>query len=624
MSEQSRRTRRQMRQEPTAPANSQAPQSAAATPATPKSEQPTTIPIHASSTQPVQHFPFNFQSPAPETTVVPPVIPAAPAPESTASEAPTEPSAKEKMLKGSAWMTAGSIMSRILGAIYVIPWVAWFGNHSGQANALFAIGYNIYSLFLIVSTAGIPGAVAKQVAHYNAMNEYNMGRRLFRSGLSLMAVMGVLSAGILYVLAPALSTGNPAAVPVIRSLSWPLLVIPVMSLFRGFFQGYADMMPSAISQFLEQLARIIYMLAMTYWIMQIGHGNYVDAVTQSTFAAFIGAIASLLTLAWYYMRKHRQWHTLYENSNDELHQSTRQMLWEMIRQAIPFIILDAGVTIFQWVDQYTFIRWIGRFVGGSSASHYELFQLFAFSANKLIMITVSLASSMAVTSIPLLSEAYTRGEDKTLRDQIDNTIELFFFIMIPAAIGMAVVVKPLYTIFYGYNFSGTLILEFSSYVSVALGFFTVLAAVLQGLYQNRMAIAYFVVGLIVKLILQYPMIATFKVFGPLVATAIGLAVTCTLMMRSLNQMFHLKASELLRRIGLILFFTLIMYGVCAVLEHGVFMVLNPMSHIQSMIGLIIVAGIGGAIYGYLVLRTRLADAVLGGRVAGLRRRLHIK
>lgn len=624
MSEQSRRTRRQKRSEPATSASSQAPQSAATTQATTKSEQPTTIPIHASSTQPVQHFPFNFQSPAPETTVVPPVIPAAPEPKQQSADQTNEPSAKEKMLKGSAWMTAGSIMSRILGAIYVIPWVAWFGKHSGQANALFAIGYNIYSLFLIVSTAGIPGAVAKQVAHYNAMNEYNMGRRLFRSGLSLMAVMGVLSAGILYVLAPALSTGNPAAVPVIRSLSWPLLVIPVMSLFRGFFQGYADMMPSAISQFLEQLARIIYMLAMTYWIMQIGHGNYVDAVTQSTFAAFIGAIASLLTLAWYYMRKHRQWHTLYENSNDDLHQSTRQMLWEMIRQAIPFIILDAGVTIFQWVDQYTFIRWIGRFVGGTSASHYELFQLFAFSANKLIMITVSLASSMAVTSIPLLSEAYTRGEDKTLRDQIDNTIELFFFIMIPAAIGMAVVAKPLYTIFYGYNFSGTLILEFSSYVSVALGFFTVLAAVLQGLYQNRMAIAYFVVGLIVKLILQYPMIATFKVFGPLVATAIGLAVTCTLMMRSLNQMFHLKASELLRRIGLILFFTLIMYGVCALLEHGVFMILNPMSHIQSMIGLVIVAGIGGAIYGYLVLRSRLADAILGGRVAGLRRRLHIK
>lgn len=140
---------------------------------------------------------------------------------------------KEKMLRGSAWMTAGSMFSRILGALYVIPWMMWFGRESGQANALFAIGYNIYSVFLIISTAGIPGAVAKQVSHYNAMNEYKTGRKLFRSGMYLMVIMGIVSAVALYVLAPWLSTGDKDAIPVMRSLAAPLLVIPMMSLFRG-------------------------------------------------------------------------------------------------------------------------------------------------------------------------------------------------------------------------------------------------------------------------------------------------------------------------------------------------------------------------------------------------------
>lgn len=109
---------------------------------------------------------------------------------------------KETMVKGSAWMTFGSIVSRILGALYIIPWYAWMGSHGNIANALTAKSYNIYSLFIIISTAGIPGAVAKQVAKYNALNEYDIGRKLFRRGLILMAIFGVICAAIMYFGAP--------------------------------------------------------------------------------------------------------------------------------------------------------------------------------------------------------------------------------------------------------------------------------------------------------------------------------------------------------------------------------------------------------------------------------------
>ena len=100
---------------------------------------------------------------------------------------------KEKMIRGSAWMTAGSVFSRILGAIYVIPWRIWLGAAFLTANALFTKGYQIYSLFLIISTAGVPGAVSKQVARYNAMGEYKTGMRLFYHGTFAMFIMGILS-----------------------------------------------------------------------------------------------------------------------------------------------------------------------------------------------------------------------------------------------------------------------------------------------------------------------------------------------------------------------------------------------------------------------------------------------
>ena len=83
------------------------------------------------------------------------------------------------MVKGSAWMTASNIISRMLGAIYIIPGTLGWASTETEANSLFSMGYTIYALFLMISTAGIPGAIAKQTSHYNSLNEYKISRQLF-------------------------------------------------------------------------------------------------------------------------------------------------------------------------------------------------------------------------------------------------------------------------------------------------------------------------------------------------------------------------------------------------------------------------------------------------------------
>lgn len=249
---------------------------------------------------------------------------------------------KETMVKGSAWMTFGSIVSRILGALYIIPWYAWMGSHGNIANALTAKSYNIYSLFIIISTAGIPGAVAKQVAKYNALNEYDIGRKLFRRGLILMAIFGVICAAIMYFGAPILATDNiigallhgaesdPRQVAVMRSLSYAVLIIPILSIMRGYFQGYADMMPPAMSQFVEQLARVLWMLLTAYIIMQVQHGSYVHAVVQSNLAAAIGAVFGILLLVWFLYRRRNELNALMEHSNHAIKISTAGIFGKLL------------------------------------------------------------------------------------------------------------------------------------------------------------------------------------------------------------------------------------------------------------------------------------------------------
>ncbi|MCM1570985.1 polysaccharide biosynthesis protein [Latilactobacillus sakei subsp. carnosus] len=536
----------------------------------------------------------------------------------------TDKSSQSKMLRGSAWMTAGSIFSRILGAIYVIPWPIWFGVNFLAANNLFGRGYQIYSVLIVVSTAGIPGALSKQIAHYNEMNEYGVGQKLFQKSLILMLIMGILSAGALYLLAPVLSQGDARMIPVFHSLCWPLLVIPLLSIMRGFFQGYAEMAPSAISQFIEQVARVIYMTVTVFVITQVLRGSYIDAVTQATFAAFIGAVAGLLLLIWHYLKQRPRIEKLIAGSNNAITVSMNDLLKGIIKQSIPFIVIDASINLVYIIDQYSFNRMMSDFVIASDHQLWNLYTLFAVNANKLISITVSLAAAMAVTAVPLMSAAHVRGNQKELRQQIGSTIQLFNLVMIPAAFGMAAVAEPLYTLFYSHDALGISVLQFSSYISILLGLFTVLGAILQGLYQNRLALFYLLIGFIVKIVAQYPAIYFFRVYGPLVSTGLAFATSSILMLAALHRYYHFDAWQTIRRLIGIVGFSVIMYLMTSLTVKGLLLVFNPQSRLQSVLVLAISVAVGGLVYAVLALKSRLADYVLGSNLDRFRRKLKLK
>ncbi|KRL04938.1 putative polysaccharide biosynthesis protein [Liquorilactobacillus oeni] len=533
-------------------------------------------------------------------------------------------SAKAKMLRGSAWMTMGSIFSRILGAIYIIPWYAWFGKDNLAANYLYTQGYTVYSVFLMISIAGIPSAVSKQVAHYNAKNEYALGQRLYKKLVLLMLGLGIGAALIMWLIAPLISQGDPKVVPVYRSLAIALTIIPLMSLTRGFFQGYQDMFPSALSQLLEQVARVCYMLAATYLIMRVLKGSYVTGVVHSTFAAFIGALGGLTFLGFFYLKKKKRLNELAAQSANQLDISDGQVIKDLLVESVPFIIIGVSTTLYNLLDQFTFKKIMLFSTNFSVKMINDLYAIFAGNANKLIMITISLAAAMAATVIPLLSEAYTKKDQKQISAQITDAVELFLLLMLPCSLGMAAVAKPLYVVFYQYDITGIYVLSFSAYVAIPIGLFMVLSSLLQGIYQNKLAIRYFVIGIIIKIILQVPLTMLLHPFGPLLATAAGMMVSNWLMLRCFYYSYQLDLNRVTRRFDALLLFSLVTFVVALGTVQVSSLFLNLQYRIQAMLSLLMSVGTGGFCYVYLCLKTRMADKILGARASGLRRLLRIR
>ena len=531
-----------------------------------------------------------------------------------------------QMLRGTVWLTASNFISRLLGAAYIIPWYIWMGKHGAEANGLFTMGYNIYAWFLLISTAGVPVAVAKQVAKYNTKGQEEHSFAMIRGFLKFMSLLGLVFAIIMYVLSPVfanLSGGGKDLIPVMQSLSWAVLIFPSMSVIRGFFQGHNNLKPYAISQIAEQVIRVIWMLLTAYFIMKVGSGDYVEAVTQSTFAAFIGMGASLLVLVYYLWKTGLLQHIIHRPESDS-QIDTKALLWDTIREAIPFIVTGSAIQLFQIIDQMTYSNVMSWFTNFTRSELLVQFSYFSANPNKITMILIAVATSIGGVGIPLLTENYVKGDFRAAGKLVQDNLTMLVAFLLPATIGAVAIAEPLYTVFYGKPDSlalGLFILAMLQ--TIILGLYTVLSPMIQALFQNRKAILYFGYGVLVKLILQVPFIYVFKSYGPLLSTTIGLMIPIVLMYKEIHQVTHFNRKTVFKRSLLTAILTLIMLLVVLVAGLILGLVIKPNGRVTSMLYVALIGGVGIVVYGGLGLRLRFLDRFIGSKAASLRNKFHI-
>jgi O-antigen/teichoic acid export membrane protein len=335
-----------------------------------------------------------------------------------------------RIVTGSSWMTLGSLVSRILGAIYIIPWMTWMGNaqEANAAHALYQVGYTPYAFFLSFATAGVPSAISKQISHFNAIKEYEISKKIYKQGLVLMAITGVASAILLYFLAPTIADSSPVAnqsegILVIRSLVPALLIIPSQSVVRGLFQGHNRMREPAISQMIEQIARVLFILGSAYIIRMVLKGEVVVAVAFSTFAAFIGAIFSMVYLLIRLKQLPTALNREVEESRNEVYISTPNLFLDIIKTSIPFVIMSSGLTLFQLIDQQTFAPLMHFFYPELSESSIQVsYGIIGGNAHKLSTIITSFGSALAITAVPLMSDLMAKKKHEEVSYQFEQLI----------------------------------------------------------------------------------------------------------------------------------------------------------------------------------------------------------
>ena len=343
-----------------------------------------------------------------------------------------------KFLKGAAVLGIAGVIVKIIGAVFRIPLTNWIGQ---DGMSYYGCAYPIYSLFLTVSTAGIPVAISKMVSERITVRNYGGAHKVFKVSLGLLAGLGAASFLICYLGADFIAgtvQNNPEAASSIRAISLALLFVPILSAFRGYFQGRQNMNPTAVSELTEQTVRAAVGLTLAYSFLTVG---LPQAAAGATFGASAGSFAAMVVIALIYVLSRKTIYLKIRRGDNE-YEETREIIRKVLMIAIPITLGASIMPIMNAIDS-TVVMGRLEATGWTHEQAKSLFgQLSGYCAS-LIGLPQIFTQAVAVSLVPAISAAFLRGEKHELQDNLKMGLRLTMIVGFPCAVGMFALAQPI-------------------------------------------------------------------------------------------------------------------------------------------------------------------------------------
>ena len=526
---------------------------------------------------------------------------------------------KDSLFKGTAMLSISLILTKILGAVYLIPFYQIIGGE--EQMALFNYGYSYYATILEISGAGTPLAIAKLVSKYNAIGAYSVSRRIYKLGSWLLVVMGILGFCILFFGSDIISeqilisnqqkfTPQEGAL-VLKSLSFGIPLVLVSAGIRGLFQGHEIMLPSALSQFIEQVARIAFMLGATYFIMRILGYGVVEGNVSATFAAAVGAVFSLIILFFFYTKFKGNLDFNIEKDEVELNISTSSLIKEFFSVSIPFIFIVGLFPILNIIDQHNFIHGMTQ-IGKADIvdGRFSALQL----VNKVVMIAVAIAPAFSSTFLPSITRLFAQGDKVTVSSQINKVILSLMMIVLPALVGMYVLADPIYSTFYSRSSINADLLRFYLPLAVLYSIYSLTSIIMQAVNKQLLNLIAISIGLVVKYLSITPFVIAFETNGVIFSSIATYVVMIVINLFIINREVKLKIVEFLSRLMILLSSCFIMFIAVAAVYESIASNFVIESKISSMTLISICAIFGILIYFFSISKMKFDKYLFGRKI----------
>lgn len=414
-------------------------------------------------------------------------------------------------------LAAASLIVRFIGFLYRLPLTELIGD---RGNAIYSAGYYIYTFLLILSSAGLPAAISRLVSTRIAKGEYRNAEKIFRVSMIFAGAAGAIGMLVLFFFAEPIAkmVDSPNSVYCLQTLAPTLLIVGVMSVYRGYLQGMNIMTPTAVSQIFEQVFNAVFSVYLAWVLVK---QSIPLGAAGGTAGTGIGALAGLIVVMIFYNRmKPEIRHNMRIEEKGIYQETTGEAFKKLVVTAFPII---AGTAVFSMTNLIDMKMVMSGLMSSGAFAEAEAEVLYGQLSGKYVTLTtfpVSISSAMATAAIPNIAMAVTVGNKKEVKRKINTALKLAMIISIPAAVGIGVLGDQILRMLFPSYPEGGVLLKVGAISIAFLSFCQIVTGVLQGIGKIQAPVIGALLGAVVKIALNWILIRipSINVVGAVIST----------------------------------------------------------------------------------------------------------
>jgi len=514
---------------------------------------------------------------------------------------------RNSFIKGATILGLAGIFIKILGAAFKLPLFNWIG---AEGTSYYMAPYPIYNWLLVVSTAGIPTAIARLIAEKETEGDTHGIFGIINAIVKPIAIISVVIFAILFFGAEAISSwvGLPEAAIAFKTIAPALLFVPLMSVFRGFFQGVQKMQGFAITQIVEQLVRVIVGLALGYVLWFTMAAGPAKSAAGATFGASAGAVVGfVVSFAIYKYMKSKYYSDALKLPNKHKVESSWNIFKQVMVISIPITIGASIMPTMNSIDLMLVVRRLND-IGVENAK--ELYGILTGFAVTIVNFPQILTASLQISLVPAVTQMFViydksklEEDRKHLSDTVNAGIKTALIIGVPCAIGLVTLAEPVMLLLYSSQpesaIIGGSILAVLGWDLIFLAVYQATTGILQGIKKQMLPALNLGIGMVFKVILTYVLVGNpvFGINGAAISTVVAFAVASGLNVWSLAKLDYLDLNII--KLGI--------KPVISGLVMGAFVLVayNPLSNILGgKLSTLVTIMIAAVIYGTLIIMTK--------------------
>lgn len=408
---------------------------------------------------------------------------------------------EQSTTKGFAVLSAASLIVKLVSLLY-LPLLNFILPQ--RAIGSYNFTYTIFTFIYVLSNSGIPVAISKLVSELIAQNNYKDAIKSFKMARFMLLVIGLVMSLVMILIAGPITTyaGHENSKLAIIVLAPTVLITSVMSAYRGYFQGRANMTPTGISQIVEQIVNTIFSLVCAALFIKISLRGGVAGATVGT---TLGALVACIYLVIKY-EKTKKFRVPKDTDLSKVKRLSNKTLFrKLLTYGIP-ITLSVGLQ--QGGNFIDSILAVNRLIKGGYSKELaqEMFGTIG-QTNSLINVPIAIISALSAAVLPAISAAMAVSDRKTAQEKINQAMKICFIIVIPSTIGLAVLSKPIYGMLFPDAINGAKLMKLACTIVVLMSIVQIQTTILQGLGKMHIVTGTMFIGIVVKIITSYTLMA---------------------------------------------------------------------------------------------------------------------